>query len=687
MIRFVLALVLLLVAPYARADGTASFVEQGPIALDAAGRGRATLRNTGAAPLHVVTIYARSNERDPRIPGTLSASFEGGSTKGDLAPGESRALVLEWDRRGARMAQLFGHVVVETSDTAAPQRAIGVIGQPSSALGFLTHHAGSWLIALPLLAAAAIVALRRRFDDRLVRYVALGAVSLQGAIAVWTLRNFDALASRADGNDGLQMIERARLLGGVEWYLGFDGVSLPLVLTVIALAVVGVIASFPIGRRHDRFFPAYLVGVSAAIGALLAMDALLLGAFLVLFAIALFLASSGPIHMGVMHAIAIVLFLVVVLALRANTEATFLVDGARGRTSAIPELARGEWLERTLGGLRMYGRPFVQTAFVLLFVAAAIFLSAAPLHGALGRTLTDAPIGAAILASTAGTAIGTSILLRFGAGVLAEGLRWASPALAGLGAAGIVWGALAALGELDLRRIAAHVSVAHAGLIVLGVAAGTPHGLAGALGQSIARIVVVAMLLVVAGALYDRVRVADTSRFGGLMKEMPRFSVFATIAIVASFGMPGTLPFATMVLSIGGALPAHRVAPAIAALGVALLAVALLIVHRRALLGELDARWRKSPELEPFGGKFPDADPRETGLLFALAFAVVVFGLSPRFIVELSRGTISDLDARANVERLSGASAPRRARSPTSSVVSIEAQLAPDLRGGTLVLP
>jgi NADH-quinone oxidoreductase subunit M len=654
-VRVLLALMVLLFSPLARADGTASFVEEGPVMLDAAGQGQITLRNSGNAPLHVVTIYARSNERDPRVPGTLTASFDGGNTKADLAAGESKAIRLKWDGRGARMTQLFGHVVVETSDGAAPQRAMGVIGRPPSALGFLSNHVATWLILLPLLGALAIVPLARRRDDRLARYVALGAVALQGAFAVWAVRNFDALITRSDGNDGLQMVERARLFGGVEWYLGFDGLSLPLVVTLIGLAVLGVFASFRLERGQERFFVGYLCAVSMATGALLAVDAMLLVTFVSLFAIASLVAAGrrrGTMHMFIMQGLGAIALLVVVLVLRRHSDATFLVDGTRAQTFAIPELARGEWLERTHAGLTLFGKPFVKAAFVVIFFAGGIFLSAAPLHGGLANSFDDAPTGAAILGSCAAAAIGTTILLRLGVTVVPEGARWAAPALAAIGAAGIAWGALSAMGEGDLRRVAAHVGVAHAGVILFALAAGTPQGVAGAIGHTIARAVIVAALLLIAGVLHDRVGVTTLSRFGGLLREIPVFGVLASIVFAGAFAMPGTLPFVSAMLSITSGLPGHRVTTVIAAAGLVLLAIAVILAHRRVLLGDVDERWRSAAELEPFGGRFPDLDRREASLLLAIAVAIALLGISPRWLVELSRGAIVDLDARVNAERI-----------------------------------
>lgn len=654
-LRILAVLLVVLFAPLARADGTASFVEEGPVLLDGAGQGQLTLRNSGNAPLHVVTIYARTNERDPRIPGTLSAAFDGGNTKADLAPGEARAIRLKWDSRGARMSQLFGHVVVETTDPAAPQRAMGVIGRAPGALGLFSNHVATWLILLPLLGALAIVPVARKVEERLARYVALGAVALQAAFGLWAVRNFDALASRADGNDGLQMIERARLFAGVEWYLAFDGVSLPLVLALIAIAVVGLFAGFRVERGHERFLIGYLCAVSMATGALLAMDAMLLVSFMVLFAIAALVASGrsrGAMHNFIMHGFGIAILMLVVLALRRHGEPTFLVDGTRGSTFAIPDLARGEWLERTQAGLTLFGKPFVKAAFVAVFLAGGFFLSVAPLHGGLAGSFEERPLGAATLAGGASAAIGAIVLFRLGVTVVPEGLRWAAPALAALGAASIVWGALTAMGETDLRRAAAHVSVAHAGVIVFGLAGGTPQAVAGALGHTVARMLVVALLLLVAGVLHERVGTTSAGRFGGLLKEMPRYGALATIAFAASLAMPGTLGFASALLAVSGGLPAHRAATVAAAVGLLLLAVAQLIMHRRVLLGDVNERWRSAPELEPFGGKFPDLDRREVAVMLALALVIVALGISPRWLVELSRGAIGDLDARVNVERI-----------------------------------
>jgi len=667
------AVVALLFAPVARADGTASFAEPGPIALDGSGTARVTLRNTGAAPLHVTSLYARTTERDPRIPGRLTATFDGGGTKLELPPGGSAPITIRWDRQGARLNQLFAHVVVESSDLEQPQRALGVVGRAASPLGVLVHHVGTWLILLPLLAALAIAPLRltRKVDPKIARWIALAVTGLSGALVVWAARNFDTLATRADGNDGLQLVERARLFGSVEWYLGIDGASLPLLVIVVLVGIVGAVASFRIEREHEPYFAAYLAYFACIVGAVLAIDAMLFVAFLagsVVAALPLCARHGGEhapraaVRSFLFGAIAVASLALLTMALHRNADATFLVDGTRARTFALPELARGEWLDRTHAGLLLFGKPFVKGAFVAVFVAAAILLAIAPLHGALAELVAEAPIGAAIAVAAAGQALGTLVLVRFGVQLLPEGVRWASPALAGLGAASVVWGALAALGESDLRRVIARASAAHAGIILLGIAAATPQGLAGAIAHTASRGLVVAMALVAASVLHERVRVTALDRLGGLLTEMPHFGALATLALLAAVGVPGAVSFPTAWLAIGGALPGHRVAAAIAALGSALLVLAMAVTVRRAMFGDLDERWRRSAELEPFGGKFPDLSGREASMLLALAAVAIGLGLSPRPLLALSRGAVADLDARVNLDRVAAVDVARQPR-------------------------
>lgn len=669
-VAFALVLACLVAPRAALAGPTASIAEPGPIILDASGVGRFTVKNVGDAPLHVNTLYARTNERDPRIPGTVTATFEpappgsgGGGTKADLAPGESRTVSVKWSREGARLTQLFGHVVVESTDVAAPQRAIGVIGAAKGAGGLLRAHVGTWLVALPLLGALLIVPLRasRRVDEKIARWIALVVVGLQAALLLWAIRAFDPAVTRLDGNDGFQLVERARLFGAVEWHLGVDGTALPMLAALTAAAFAGVLASFRLERHHELYFVSYLVLLACGTGALLALDAMLLVVFAAAAAIPAWVLSArfggarartAATKAALLSAVSLASLLLLVLALRRSSDATFLVDGTRAQTFSIAELARGEWLARSHGGLMLFGMPFVKGAVVALFVAAAAPLAIAPLHGGLADVYAEAPAGASMVIGAAGSLLGAHLLLRLGVRVLPEGLRWGAPALAALGAASIVWGALAALGEDDLRRAVAHLSVAHGGLVLLGLASGTPQGLAGAIAQATARAVVIAMLLGVAGALHERLRARALDRLGGLAADMPGLAGLAAIAFLGAAAAPGTLSFVSALLAMTGSFPVHRVATAVAGAGLVLLAWAAASRYRRIFLGTIDEAWRRSDDLEPFGGKFPEARRREAWLLGGLAIVLVVFGLAPRPLLALSRGTLVDLDAKLNVERV-----------------------------------
>lgn len=659
-----LALALLLCAPLAAFaqtfGGVASFVESGPIRLDPSGAGRFSVKNTGAEALHVNTLYGRTNERDPRLPGTLHVAFEGGGTKADLAPGEARVVTVKWDHAGARLHQLFGHVVVESSDRSAPQRAIGVTASHG---GFVREHLATLLVLLPLLGALLILPLgsSRRFDEKNARWIALVSTGAMAALLLFAARGFDPQVTRLDGNEGLQFVERARLFGAVDWYLGIDGASLPLLGALAVAAFLGVLVSFHVERHHEAFFASYLGVVAAAAGALLAVDAMLLTLFAATawacgFALALrFGGDRGrpvAVRLALFGGLAVAALAALVLGLHRASDPTFLLDGARGQSFALGELARTDWVARTEGGALLFGKPFLKGAIVVLFVAAAVPLAVAPLHGFLSALFAEVHAGAVVVIGAATSLLGAHLWLRFGVLVMPAGVRWAAPALAMLGAATVVWGALAALGERDLRRALAHVSVAHGGLVLLAVAACTPQAIGGVIAHAAARAIALAGLLAVAGALHERVRTSELARFGGLVADTPLLAALGAVAFLGAAIAPGTASFASTLLILSGSFPSHRGATALACVGLVLLALACVSLYRRLFLGPLDEAWRQSADLEPFGGRFPDANRRERLALALIVALIVLGGLWPRLWLGLSRGTIDDLDARVNPEKI-----------------------------------
>lgn len=639
------------------ASGTATFTTQGPVRLDAAGTATIALRNAGPGPLQVTSIYPRTTEHDPRIPGTLAASFEGGGTKAVIAPGETRSILVRWDRQGARMAQLFGHVVVESSDPHAPQIAIGVV----STGGPLGAHVLSLLVGAPLLGilGIALLGLARGLDEKIARYVALVAAAVPCAIAVWIARGFDPLASRLDGNEGLQLVERAVLSRslGFEWSLGVDGLSLPILLVATATFPIAVLASFRVERGLKAYFAALLLAFACLAGALVAVDALLFVTFLGLsfLPLAVLVGRFGGTGRGraavrllVAGAIATALLAVVVLALHRHADVTYLVDGTRARSFSIPELARVDWLARTHEGLALAGLPFVKGAWVLLFLGFGVLLPIVPLHRWYGDVVAEAPSGVAAIVVAVLAKLGIYGLLRLGVTIVPEGARWAAPSTAWLGAAIAIWAALAAIGERDLRRQVAQVSVVFVGLALVAIASLTAQGLTGAMAIASLSSPGLALLLLSATALEQRSHERSSDRFGGLAGDVPRLAIVAFVGAAAACAMPGTAGFVGAFLASFGAFPTQRLPVVVAMIAPVLAAVAVIGAHRRVYLGRYERSWRSSAYLEPFGGRFPDLDRRETVKLFALAIAVVWLGLAPSGIVGLTQGTIGALHVQVD---------------------------------------
>lgn len=624
----------------------------GPLELDEAGKGTFVVRNQGSANVHVTAVYARTTERDPRIPGTLTASFDG-AQKVDLAPGASRTVTVKWDRHGARAAQLFGHVVVESTDPAAPQIALGVVAQPPSALPIVSRHLLSLAVLVPALGALllALLSATRRADARIVRGVALIAAGVPCAIAVRALREFEPLFARDGGNDGYQLVERAHLFGPVELWLGIDGVSLPFLLLSTVVAFVVVVAAHRVERRYEAHLAFLLLLASATTGAFVAVDGML---FLIALAVA-GVAAAGAVATGsgdlrhvaavklaIAFGVAVALVAVVMVALRKVSGPTFLLDGTRTASFAFPELARTDFVERSATA-HLAGLPLVEGALVLSFVGFATLLALPPFHGWLVDVVVEAPGAVSAFVVAVVTKLGAYGLLRLDALGLAPGMRWAAPALAAIAVVAIVHGAFSAYFERDVARVAARLSVAHAGLVLLGAAALTPSGASGAIVASFAHGLASAALLVVVGSVVARLGTREMERIGGLFAEAPRAASIALVAFAALAFAPLSVGFVGALLGVLGAFPVHVVAAAVAALGLAVTGASVARAAGKMLFGAFDPSWRKSGRLEPFGGRLPDLDGRELAALAVLALLIVLYGVAPSSLVAMTAAAVDTI--------------------------------------------
>jgi NADH-quinone oxidoreductase subunit M len=636
----------------------------GPLVLrlsEAGFTGEVAITNTGDEPLNVSRIAVRGDDDDVRAPSRLSVKLaEGGTTTATLAPHTSKRALVSWlPERDPRMRPVFAHVVVTSTDEAAGEVAMGVVAQYPHPVPFITDHALTWITFLPLVGILVIFGLHLAGNEsaRVLRGVALAVTGAQCLLALWLYAGFNPDVTRLDGNDGFQFIEHHVWVRSfnIEYFLGVDGASIPMVLLTAIIAFVGVLSSFGISRQLKGYFAMYLLLVTGMMGVFVALDLFLFYVFWELMLLPMYFLIGiwgGPrkeyaaIKFFLYTLAGSVFMLLAFLALYLNADRTFMVDGTMvTHTFSIPELMRVAYTGKQL---TLLGLPFVKVVWVLLFVCFAIKIPMVPLHTWLPDAHVEAPTAVSVILAGVLLKMGTYGILRVNFAILPEATRWAAGAIVAFGALNVVYGALCAMAQTDLKKLVAYSSVSHMGFCLIGLGSLTPQGIAACIVQMFSHGIITAMLFTLVGVIYDRVHTRDVRSFGGLAAEMPIYTLFVGFAFMASLGLPGLSGFWGEALALLGAFPGYRLLTAVAASGLVLSAGYHLWALQRMFLGPFRAAWRDSPYLEPFGGKFPDITMREVASIAPLVALCFVLGFWPVPLLTLVSGSVRDLTALVN---------------------------------------
>jgi NADH-quinone oxidoreductase subunit M len=617
--------------------------------------GELSIVNEGKEPLIVSRIAVRGDAADPRAPPRLIARLADAPLPVTIAPGASRKALVQWaPERGVRLQQLFGHIVVTSSDEQSGEVAMGVRAQVPSWLGPLEAHVLSILIGIPLIGAI-LTFLARAFgrrDDKTPHLIAVVSLAVQCAFAIYVYRGFAPDVSRLDGNDGLQFIEHGVWIRGVaaEIFFGVDGTGAAALLVTSLVAFLAILPERTVPRGASGYHAAYLTLAAAVPGALCAMDGLLFVLFTSVAVVSSALLVGGwggterraaATKLALLGTIAVVMLLVAVLAVSRQADPTFLVDGTKTTTTfSLPELSR---VALGAKGAKLFGAALVKGAFVLVLLASLVLLGAFPLHAWLSPVLIASPTSTGALVSASLPTIGVCALLRIGCAVLPEGLRWASGVVVALGAVTALYGALGAVGQRDLRRLAAAGTTAQVGFVLLGAGSLTPQGLSGAMVLASTRALACALFLVLAGVIEERVHTRDLLRLSGVATQMPAWAAALAIAALGQAGVMGLAGAWGPMLALLGALPNYPPLALAAALALVVAAGAHFIAISRVVFGKIADDWEKNPLLEPFGGRFPDLTAREWTSIAPLATLVVVLGLWPAPLFASTTGTVRDL--------------------------------------------
>lgn len=415
---------------------------------------------------------------------------------------------------------------------------------------------------------------------------------------------------------------------GITYTIGIDGISLWLVMLTTLLTPVMILSSFRyIDKRNKEYYISLLVLETAVIGALAALDVFLFYVFWEAMLIPMFLLIGvwggeqriyATVKFFIFTLVGSLLMLVGILYIYFKTDLATL-DGSYsfslGAMLAVP-LTQAEqyWL------------------FWGFFLAFAIKVPLFPLHTWLPDAHTEAPTAGSVILAAVLLKLGTYGMIRYAMPFFPLAVVEFAPLIGALAVIGIVYGALVALVQKDVKRLVAYSSVSHLGFVVLGLMALTPQGVEGGIYQMLAHGVSTGGLFLCIGILYERRHTRLIKEFGGLARQIPIFATVFLIIVMSSAGLPGMNGFPGEFLVLVGTFVsgtlAHgwgRVLAIVAATGMILGAVYLLWMYQRVMFGPLS---------NPENQNVRDLNVREMVYLSPIVALVFVMGLFPNVFLD-----------------------------------------------------
>ncbi len=470
----------------------------------------------------------------------------------------------------------------------------------------------SLLIAVPLLGALVVALLPRSVDGALSRYVAFGVSILTLVMSLMLLREFDL------DSGGYQLTEKYEWIGalGVHWALGVNGIGLTMIFLTTVLTPIVLVASWRDKEldpaRTNTYFAWMLVLEALAIGVFAATDVF---AFYVLFEATLiplyFLIGA---HGTGQRSYAAVKFLIYNLfgglLMLASVVGLYVLSSQQGGASFLHEDLMGLEMSQTTERLLFLG----------FFIAFAIKAPMWPLHTWLPDAAASATPGTSVLMVSIVDKVGTFGMIRWCLELFPGASDWATPVVLVLAVISILYGALLAIGQNDLRRLIALTSVSHFGFIVMGIFAFTTTSMTGSVLYMFNHGLSTALLFLVAGMMATRRGSSRISDFGGVQKVAPVLSGVLLLGGLSSLSLPGTAPFVSEFLVLVGTFSRSIPLAAVATLGMVLAAVYILLMYQRTMTGPVNEGT----------AHLPDLSRREVGALAPAIVLIIGLGFVPQ---------------------------------------------------------
>ncbi len=484
----------------------------------------------------------------------------------------------------------------------------------------------SSLIFIPLLGMI-VVMLMPKGSDKAVKWTATLISAIPMVISFWItwdyFFNFAQSSAMAYVEGPFNWIPTIN----AQYYLGVDGISVPMLFLTGLLSTISLMASFGINKRVKEYFAFFLMLEAGMMGVFVSLDFFLFYVFWEIMLVPMYFLIGvwgGPrkeyaaIKFFLYTLFGSIFMLVAILVLYFTSEPHTL--NMLTLTETSPNLTHG---------LQM-------VCFIFFFIAFAIKVPVWPFHTWLPDAHVQAPTAVSVILAGVLLKMGTYAMLRISWPMFPSALRELSFWIAVLGVIGIIYGALVSLAQKDLKKLVAYSSVSHMGYCMLALGAfSSTTAMAGVMFQMISHGLITGALFLLVGVLYDRAHTREIAAFGGLGAHLPVYTGLMVMFGMASLGLPGMSGFVSEFMIFVGAFSAlNKVLVGVSVLGVVIGAAYILRMVQNVFLGEFDsARW----------GGLTDINARELATVIPLGVLTLLVGIYPKPLEILMSATLQNL--------------------------------------------
>ena len=439
------------------------------------------------------------------------------------------------------------------------------------------------------------------------------------------------------GVSGFQFVENSEWIPsyGIRYHLGLDGISFWLVLLTTFLTPVTILSTWSaVEKRVKEFQIAILVLETAMLGTFVALDLFLFYIFWELMLIPMYLIIGvwggerriyAAIKFFLYTAVGSLLMLVCIIG---------FVYFHKEQTG-----------ELTFNLLSLYGTDLTRNFEILFFAAFALAFAIKvpmfPFHTWLPDAHVEAPTAGSVILAGILLKMGTYGFMRFAMPLFPEGSSFFAPLIIALSVIGIIYGALVAMVQPDIKKLVAYSSVSHLGYCMLGLYVLNSEGVEGSVLQMINHGISTGALFLLVGIVYERRHTRLISEYGGIAKIMPIYATTFLVVTLSSIGLPTTNGFVGEFLILLGTFKANKVAAVLAASGVILGAVYMFWMVQRVFYGEVT---------NPKNTKLKDMSLRECLYLAPLVVFIFWIGLYPNFFLNKMHVSVGDFIKQVKVE-------------------------------------